>query len=49
MREPPRWELYRLDDDPCETTDLADSHPERVAEMATAWTAWARRIGVKGF
>lgn len=47
MPEAPRWELYDLETDRCETTDLAAEHPERVAVMAKAWEAWARRIGVR--
>jgi len=47
MPEAPRWELYDLETDRCETTDLAAEHPERVAEMAKAWDAWGRRIGVR--
>ncbi len=40
------WELYDLDADPTETTDLADQHPERVAELAEAWeeAAWAAQV-----
>ncbi len=49
MPEPPRWELYHLGRDPCETRDLAGRHPERVQAMAASWEAWARRVGVKGF
>ena len=32
------WELYNLDTDRCEQKDLAASQPQRVAEMAQAWT-----------
>jgi len=38
-----RWELYDLDADPTETLDLADAHPETVAELAAAWEAEAQR------
>lgn len=36
------WQLYDLDTDPTETTDLAELHPEVVAELAEAWEAAAR-------
>jgi arylsulfatase len=45
---PDTWELYDLATDRTETRDLARDHPERVREMAAAWHAWARRVGVQG-
>jgi len=41
------WELYDLDRDRTELTDLADQHPDRVSAMADQWRAWADRCGVK--
>lgn len=35
------WELYNLDEDPTETTNLAASEPERVKEMSRLWHAVA--------
>lgn len=35
------WELYNIDEDRTELNDLAAQQPERVAEMAEAWEAWA--------
>ncbi len=35
-------ELYQLEDDPRETTDLSDSHPEKVAELQQALDAAPR-------
>ena len=32
------WELYHLENDRGETTNLADRHPERVKTMAQVWT-----------
>ena len=40
-----RWELYDMVADRTETTDLAGEHPDRVRQMAAAWTAWAERTG----
>lgn len=40
------WELYNLGVDRSELHDLADQHPELVAELADAWQEWADRVGV---
>ncbi|HUW02575.1 MAG TPA: arylsulfatase [Acidimicrobiales bacterium] len=40
------WELYRLDDDPTETTDLAAAEPEKLREMIERWYAEAETHGV---
>jgi arylsulfatase len=37
------WELYDLANDRTETRNLAAEHPEKVAELAAAWEAAARR------
>ena len=44
-----RWELYNIDEDRCETKDLAGEQPERVQAMAEAWLAWAKRVKVYPF
>lgn len=41
------WELYDLSADRTETTDLADEHPEKVADLAAKWDEWADRANVK--
>jgi arylsulfatase len=41
------WELFDVDADRSELTDLADRHPERVKELAARYDAWARRCGVE--
>jgi arylsulfatase A-like enzyme len=38
-----RHHLFDLEHDPLEKTDLAPSHPERVAELAARVEAWLRR------
>ncbi|MCL4763403.1 MAG: sulfatase-like hydrolase/transferase, partial [Burkholderiales bacterium] len=43
---PGPWELYDMDADRTELHDLAARHPERVADMAAQYEAWARRCGV---
>ncbi len=44
---PISWELYDMEQDRTECTDLAAEHPERVATMAAQWQAWATRAGVQ--
>jgi arylsulfatase len=41
-----RWELYQLVADRTEMHDLAPTHPEKAAELAALWSAWAERCGV---
>jgi arylsulfatase A-like enzyme len=40
------WELYNMQSDRTETTDLSDESPEKVIELANKWDAWAERVGV---
>ena len=47
VREHPKdWELYDMHADRTELNDLAGAHPDRVADMAAQYDAWARRCGV---
>ena len=47
VRNYPRpWELYDMDSDRTELNDLATKHPDRVADMAQQYNAWAKRCGV---
>ena len=41
-----RWELFDTVADPTESNDLADQHPEKLAEMIELWDAEADRNGV---
>jgi arylsulfatase A-like enzyme len=43
---PAAWELYDLQVDRTELHDLAAIYPERVADMAEQYDAWAARCGV---
>ena len=40
------WELYHLDEDIAELNDLAESEPNRLAEMIELWWQEAERYGV---
>lgn len=40
------WELYDLDNDRTEQHDLAGTMPEKVAELAATWQAWADSANV---
>jgi arylsulfatase len=41
------WELYDMSTDRSELHDLSAKHPEKVAELAAKWEAWAVRANVK--
>jgi len=41
-----RWELYNIINDRTEMHDLASAQPDRVAQMARQWEAWAARCHV---
>jgi arylsulfatase len=40
------WELYDVEADPVELSDLAAKQPDRVKELAAKWDDWARRCNV---
>jgi arylsulfatase len=40
------WELYDLEADRTELTDLAAKMPEKVVELSAKWDAWAKRTDV---
>ena len=44
--EEERWELYQIDEDRTESTDLAGHEKPRVRRMAADWNDWAVRVGV---
>ena len=44
--EEERWELYQIDEDRTESTDLACHEKQRVTRMAAEWNDWAVRVGV---
>lgn len=39
------WELYNIKADPTESDDLAEAHPDKLAELAADYEAWAARTG----
>lgn len=41
-----KWELYDLEQDRTEQTNLAGTHPELATELAEKWEQWARRCHV---
>ncbi|MEE2861566.1 MAG: arylsulfatase [Pseudomonadota bacterium] len=43
---PQDWELYDMEADRTELTDLAAANPDRVQAMAAMYDAWAERCGV---
>ena len=45
-RYPGPWELYDMEQDRTELHDVAGVHPQRVADMAAQYDAWAQRCGV---
>jgi arylsulfatase len=40
------WQLFNLADDPTEQNNLADEHPEILAELVALWEAWAEENNV---
>ncbi len=40
-----RWELYDLESDRTERNNLVQRYPDKVAELKTAWEAWAEKTG----
>jgi arylsulfatase len=43
---PQPWELYDMERDRTELSDLAAAHPEKVKDMIARYDAWAERCGV---
>jgi arylsulfatase A-like enzyme len=43
------WELYDMDADRVELHDLASRETEKASELAAAWDAWAKRVGVQAW
>ena len=40
------WELYNLNQDPTELTDLSATYPEKVTELSKQWDEWSAQVGV---
>jgi len=45
---PQKWELFDIRQDPGETDDLADKHPDRLKEMLQLWDQYKVEVGVVG-
>jgi arylsulfatase len=45
-RYPGAWELYDLEADRTELSNLAEKHPDKVKELAALYEAWAKRANV---
>lgn len=43
---PDSWELFDMDTDRTESTDLSTERPEVVERLREGWWAWAERVGV---
>jgi arylsulfatase len=43
---PVAWQLFDLSKDPSEQHDLAAEQPAKLKELADAWMAWAKQVGV---
>jgi arylsulfatase A-like enzyme len=43
------WELYDLEADRTEMSNLVDNYPDKARELADAWEAWAIRARVKPY
>jgi len=41
-----KWQLFNLDDDPAETSDLAAENPDRVAALAVLWQDYKTRNNI---
>jgi arylsulfatase A-like enzyme len=41
------WQLFNMDSDRGETTDVAAAHPDIVAELTDEWRAYVTRVGVQ--
>ncbi|QDT28076.1 Arylsulfatase [Gimesia panareensis] len=46
-KQPARWQLFDLQRDGTETTDVADQHPELVKSMSQNFDAWFARVNAK--
>ena len=48
-RYPDAWELHDMEADRTELHNLADQNPDRVTNMAAAYSEWAKRVGVQSW
>jgi len=46
-KHPGGWELYDMEADRTELSDLSATEPDRAQSMVRQWEAWAKRVGVE--
>jgi arylsulfatase A-like enzyme len=46
-KHPDKWELYDIEADRTELTNLAEKHPEKVEQLKALYESWATRCGVQ--
>lgn len=44
--DPQGWELFDVEADPGETVNLADNHPDKLAELLADWDEYAEEMGL---
>lgn len=42
-----RWELYNMENDRTETTNVAGEHPDITNRLKNQWQDWARQVGIQ--
>lgn len=47
-RGPQKWELFNTKEDPGETNDLSDEHPDLFKELMDLWAKYQSEVGVVG-
>jgi arylsulfatase len=46
LKDPYRWRLFNLTEDPAELNDVSAAYPEKLKELVAHWEEYARRNGV---
>ena len=40
------WELFNLENDLSETTNLVNNHPQKLYDLVVLWNEWAQKVGL---